>query len=78
VVANYIGSRYYNKRNTAKAGSYTALDASLGRRVGHWDIGVRGHNLTDKRPAVSESELGESQYYRLPARSYEVYVTRLF
>lgn len=78
VVANYVGSRYYNKRNTAKAGSYTTLDASLGQRVGHWDIGVRGHNLTDKRPAVSESELGESQYYRLPARSYEVFAARFF
>jgi len=78
VVFDYVGSRYYNKRNTARAGSYTTFDASLGQRFGQWDLGVRGRNLTDRRPAVSESELGESQYYRLPARSYEVFLTRLF
>ena len=29
-----------------------------------------GENLTDERDPVSESELGEAQYYLLPARRY--------
>ncbi|MGD8358099.1 MAG: TonB-dependent receptor [Lysobacterales bacterium] len=74
----YVGDRYMNKRNTALAPSYRTLDASLGYRLAHWDITAGAYNLTDERPPVSESELGESQYYRLPARSYELYVAWLF
>ena len=29
---------------------------------------VDGENLNDTRPPVAESELGDAQYYRLPAR----------
>lgn len=29
-----------------------------------------GYNLTDRRDAVAESELGDAQYYRLAAHSY--------
>ena len=69
--ANYIGKRWYNKRNTAEAGAYTTLDASAGTHAGKVDLRVAGRNLTDRRDAVAESELGESQYYRLPARTIE-------
>jgi outer membrane receptor protein involved in Fe transport len=78
VVWNYIGSRYLTKRNTAVAESYRTWDASLGYRLEHWDFTLTGFNLSDERPPVAESELGESQYYRLPARSIEAFVTRLF
>ena len=30
-----------------------------------------GANLRDKRPPISESELGDSQYYLLPGRHIE-------
>jgi hypothetical protein len=31
-----------------------------------------GWNLNDRRPPVSESELGDAQYYLLPARRLEM------
>ncbi len=64
----YVGSRFLNKRNTALADGYAEISAGLGWRVGHLELRVDGRNLTDRRPAVSESELGDGQYYRLPAR----------
>jgi len=33
------------------------------------EIRVDGRNLTDRRDAVSESEFGDAQYYRMPART---------
>ncbi|MGA9574993.1 MAG: TonB-dependent receptor [Lysobacterales bacterium] len=78
VVWNYIGERYMNKRNTVVADSYRTWDVSLGYRVEKWDFTMTGTNLGDVRPPVAESELGESQYYRLPARSIEAFITRLF
>ncbi len=78
VVWNYIGSQYLNKRNTALAPSYSTWDVTLGWRLEHWDFTLAGYNLGDERPPVAESELGEGQYYRLPGRSIEMFVTRLF
>jgi outer membrane receptor protein involved in Fe transport len=67
---NYVGDRYLNKRNTALADSYTAFFAGVGYRFDAVDIRLDGENLTDERDPVSESELGEAQYYLLPARRY--------
>ena len=78
VVWNYIGSQYLNKRNTALAPSYSTWDVTLGWRLERWDFTLAGYNLGDERPPVAESELGEGQYYRLPGRSIEMFVTRLF
>jgi len=64
----YTGSRYMNKRNTALAGGFTTLEAGLGYRFGRWELVVNGRNLTDRRDPVSESELGDAQYYLLPSR----------
>ena len=30
-----------------------------------------GRNLSDRRDAVSESEFGDAQYYRMPARTIQ-------
>ena len=76
LVWNHVGSRFLNKRNTASTEAYDTFDACLGYRFDQWAISLGGHNLTDQRPPVAESELGESQYYRLPARSYEVFISR--
>jgi iron complex outermembrane receptor protein len=67
--ANYTGNRYLNKRNTALAPRYVTVDAGLGYRVGRVEVRVDGHNLTDRRDPVSESEFGDAQYYRMPART---------
>lgn len=70
LAASYVGSRYLNKRNTAKAGSYSILDAGIGYGFENWELLLNGYNLTDQRDPVAESELGEAQFYRMPGRSY--------
>jgi outer membrane receptor protein involved in Fe transport len=69
---HYVGSRFLNKRNTALADGYAELSGGLGWRAGRVEVRVDGHNLTDQRPPVAESELGDAQYYRLPARRMDV------
>jgi len=39
-----------------------------GYRAGRWELRVDGRNLTDRRDPVSESELGDAQYYLMSAR----------
>jgi iron complex outermembrane receptor protein len=78
LVANYVGERFLNKRNTALAPDYTTLSAGLGYRFGSWEIRADGDNLTDERDPVAESELGDAQYYRLPARSFRLGLTSRF
>jgi iron complex outermembrane receptor protein len=68
----YVGSRFLNKRNTALADGYAELSGGLGWRAGRLEVRVDGRNLTDERPPVSESEVGDAQYYRLPARRVDV------
>jgi len=70
VIGQYVGERYLNKRNTALAGSYTTIDAGLGYMWDRFELRLDGYNLTDRRDPVAESELGDAQYYRLPARTY--------
>ncbi len=72
VLANYVGERFLNKRNTALAPDYTTWDAGVGYRFGTWEIRLNGENLDDSRPPVAESELGDAQYYRLPARTFRL------
>ncbi len=65
----YIGSRFLDRENAIKAGSYAALDARVGWRLkNRWGFFVEGQNLTNRRDPVTESELGEGQYYRLSGR----------
>ena len=76
VIANaefkYVGSRFLNKRNTALAEGFATLTLGGGYRFDRWEIRVDGRNLTDRRDPVAESELGDAQYYRLPARRFDV------
>ncbi len=65
IEVGYVGSRYLNMRNTALADGYGTLGLMAGWRAQRWDVRLDGRNLTDERPPISESELGESQY--LPA-----------
>jgi outer membrane receptor protein involved in Fe transport len=69
VGVNYTGDRYLNKRNTALVAAFTTLDAGIGYRADRAELRVDGRNLTDRRDAVSESEFGDAQYYRMPART---------
>ena len=69
---SYVGSRYLNKRNTALADHYATLLALVGYRHGRYEVRVSGRNLTDRRDAVAESELGDAQYYRLFPRRFDL------
>jgi outer membrane receptor protein involved in Fe transport len=69
---NYVGSRYLNKRNTALADGYSVFTASLGWRAERWEVRADGRNLGDARDPVAESELGDAQYYRVPAFRLDV------
>ncbi len=65
---NYIGAVLLNQRNTAPSGGYATFAASLGWRERTWELRLSGQNLTDRRKPISESELGDAQYYILPGR----------
>jgi len=71
-MVNYVGERFLNKRNTVLAPSYTTWSAGVGYKLSAGEIRIDGKNLNNTRPPVSESELGEAQFYRLPARRVEV------
>jgi outer membrane receptor protein involved in Fe transport len=66
---NHTGDRYLNKRNTALVPAFTTLDAGVGYRADRWEVRVDGRNLGDKRDPISESEFGDAQYYRMPAKT---------
>jgi iron complex outermembrane receptor protein len=69
---NYIGTHWLNKRNTAPAAAYTVWNAGIGYRMNRGELRLDGRNLSNRRDAVAESELGDAQYYLMPARSIEV------
>nr|HRC85522.1 TonB-dependent receptor [Thermoanaerobaculia bacterium] len=72
VEVSYVGDRYLNKRNTALSPSFTTYGASVGYDFGIGELRLEGRNLSDERDPVIESELGDAQYYRLPARSFRL------
>jgi iron complex outermembrane receptor protein len=68
---NYAGNRYLNKRNTALVKGFATFDAGIGYRWNRFELRLDGRNLSDRRDAVSESEFGDAQYYRMPARTVQ-------
>jgi outer membrane receptor protein involved in Fe transport len=70
--ARYIGSRYLNKRNTALAPAYATWRAGIGYRFRRGEIRIDGENLNNQRAPVAESEIGDAQYYLLPARKFRL------
>ena len=75
---SYVGDQFLNQRNTALQKSYTTWAAGIGYRFAKGSIVLDGQNLSDERPPVAESELGDAQYYRLPARSVRLSWTSQF
>ena len=68
LIVKYVGDRYLDMRNTALAEPFTTVDVGAGYRLNRWELRLDGRNLGDRRDPVSESELGDAQYYRLTAR----------
>lgn len=71
-ILNYIGDRFLNKRNTALADAFATISLGAGYRFGRNNIRFDIYNVTDERDPISESELGDAQYYRMPARNFRV------
>ncbi len=71
-ILKYAGDRYLNKRNTALAEPFTTIDIGAGYRRDRIEIRIDGRNLSNRRDAISESELGDAQYYRMTARRVDL------
>ncbi|HEX2667503.1 MAG TPA: TonB-dependent receptor [Gammaproteobacteria bacterium] len=71
-VLRYVGSRYFDPENSVSTPAYTTFDAGVGYRFETWSLNLQGRNLNDRRDPVSNSELGDSQSYLLPARFIEL------
>jgi iron complex outermembrane recepter protein len=67
---NYTGSRFLDPENTALVPSYSTVAAGVGYRFAAWELRFDGWNLNNARPAISASELGDDQFYRLMGRSF--------
>jgi hypothetical protein len=72
---NWIGDHWLNSLNTFEAAAYAVVDASLGYRFKKFTVALLGSNLANRRDAVQLSELGEGQFYRMPARRIDATVT---
>lgn len=74
----WVGDRFLNRRNTVLAPSYTEWGAGVAYRLPRWELRLDGENLGDERAAVSESEIGDAQFYRLPARTVRLSASMRF
>jgi iron complex outermembrane recepter protein len=72
IEVSYTGSRYLDKQNTALAGGFASIGLNISYRTPRWELRADASNLSDHRDPVSESELGDSQYYLLPSRRVDV------
>jgi outer membrane receptor protein involved in Fe transport len=72
---NYVGRRYLDIANTAKANPYATVDGRLGYRWRRYELSAVAENLSNARPAVTASEFGDQSYYRLPGRRVLVDLT---
>jgi len=70
-----VGPRYYDRENDIRAPGYGTVNAGVGYRFDTWTLRLDGRNLTDRRPAVAESELGPDSFYVMPARSISLGAT---
>ncbi len=70
--------RPLNRRNTYTTPAFFEMDAGISWDFPHVRVGVTGRNLTDARPPVTESEIGDSQYYIATPRRFLGEVTLKF
>jgi iron complex outermembrane receptor protein len=70
--------RPLNRRNTYYTPSFFEVDAGISWEFPHVRVGVMGRNLSNARPPVTESEIGDSQYYIASPRRFLGEVTVKF
>ncbi len=68
LVGNYVGNRTLDMGNSRVASAFITLDTTVGCVFGRYTASFNVYNLTDRRDAIQQSELGEDQYYQLPGR----------
>ena len=66
--ARYQGERPLNRRNTFFVDAFTEWDAGVSYEVKRLRFTVVGRNLGDDRHLVSESDIGDSQFYAAAPR----------
>jgi outer membrane receptor protein involved in Fe transport len=64
------GIRPYTRRNTAYAPAFFEWDAGISWEIDWLRLSFSGRNLGDDRHVVTESELGDAQFYLAPPRRY--------
>lgn len=72
LTASFTGKHWLNRLNTAEAPGYAVVDTSLGYRFERFTVQLAASNLGNRRDAVLQSELGQGQFYRLPARRFDL------
>jgi len=75
LTSSWIGAHWLNSLNTFEAPAYAVIDASIGYRFEKFTLALLGSNIGDRRDAAQVSELGEGQFYRLPARRIDATLT---
>ena len=75
LTSNWIGQHWLNSLNTFQAPAYAIVDASIGYRFNRFTVAILGSNLGNRRDPVQLSELGEGQFYRMPARRINATLT---
>jgi iron complex outermembrane recepter protein len=76
---SYIGPRFLDLANTARAGAYVTVAAGVGYRFGgRYKVALNAANITDQRPPVTQSEFGDQSYYLLAPRRVFVDLTAAF
>jgi iron complex outermembrane recepter protein len=75
LTSHWVGEHWLNSLNTFAAPAYAVVDASLGYRFERVTVAILASNLGNRRDAVQLSELGEGQFYRLPARRVDATLT---
>jgi iron complex outermembrane receptor protein len=75
VAVRYMGERFMNRRNTFTTPAYTEWDAGVSFVHGPWEASLIGRNLSDDRHPVTESEIGDSQFYVSPPRGVHAELT---
>ena len=72
----WVNMRHQNerpltRRNTYYTPSFFMMDAGVSWDFSFFRLAVMGRNLTDSRPPITDSEIGDSQYYMAtPRRIY--------
>jgi outer membrane receptor protein involved in Fe transport len=71
-VLRYTGNRYLDKRNRALAPAFVTIDLGVGYRFDKYELRLDARNISDRRDPISESELGDAQYYRMTPRQIRI------